>query len=129
AIDTAARLPVKEAQQDLAGVVLSAVKPELRVQAAAALVRHIQRFGPVLTAAVVQRLTDLAAAADTPPELKVHLAAVTGPLKRPPARGSGRMIRFQPPAAAPAPPPAAPPGTTPPPGPPAGTTPPGGEEK
>src|SRR5262249_13406248 len=70
AIEIAAVLPVKEAQQDLAGVVMSAVKPELRVQAAAALARHIQRFGPVLTATVVQRLTDLVAAADTPPELK-----------------------------------------------------------
>jgi CheY-like chemotaxis protein/tetratricopeptide (TPR) repeat protein len=125
AIEAASRLPVKEAQQDLANVVLGGPKPELRARAATALVRHLQQYGVVLTPMQVQQLRALAAAADTPPEVRTPLAAVVGGLNPTAVESSGRLIQFQPPAAAPA----APMGTTPPVTPPAPMPPGGGQDR
>src|SRR5207248_8121467 len=91
AVEAAGRLPLKEAQQDLANLVLSsASKPEVRTAAATALVRHLQQFGTALAGAQLQELQALADKRETPADLKGHLAAVLGGLHPPAVLSGGR---------------------------------------
>jgi hypothetical protein len=104
AIPAAGHLPTKEAQQDLANVVLGANrKPEVRVQAAAELARHIQAYTPVLSPAQVGELRTLALAETTPPALRERISAVVGALGPPLAQSGGELLRYPPPLPAPAP--------------------------
>src|SRR5206468_10518775 len=60
AIEATSRLPGRDAQSDLANVVLDGQRPaDLRILAAENLVRHVQRFSPALSALQVQALLDL----------------------------------------------------------------------
>jgi CheY-like chemotaxis protein len=103
-LEAVAHLSGVRPQIELANVVLDTNRPrEVRVAAAAQLVRHMQEHGPVLTRAEVQALTELYARPNLDPTLKGHLALVLGSM-RPNARLTGeRLLQFQP--VVPAPPP------------------------
>lgn len=113
-----AQLPVADAQRSLADTVLETSRPEpLRLQAAVALVRSLQRFGTLLTDAQQQRLTQALDEAASP-QLRNVLSTVLGAL-RPRAEVVGPRLQALDPAAvlAPAPDAAAEPAPVPPPSP------------
>jgi hypothetical protein len=105
AIAATGRLPGRDAQGDLATLVLDGARPvELRILAAEQLARHVQRFGGLLNAEQIGSLRALLPM--TPePELHGYVAAVVGSF-RPDSRQTGsRFLRYFPPVpAAPAPP-------------------------
>ncbi|MFL5341208.1 MAG: hypothetical protein ACJ8F7_13760 [Gemmataceae bacterium] len=82
AIDTVVRLPGKEAQQDLADLVLNANRPAaLRVKAAAGLLQHMQLHTAVLLDAQIQGLLRVFDS-DPNPEVRSAVAPVLGALPR-----------------------------------------------
>src|SRR5262249_49942544 len=105
AIEAAGRLPGRNAQRELAAVVLdNARRPELRTKAAEELTRHIQQYGLVLMPDQTKALQDLFAAT-TDAKLKGSVALVIGAM-RPDRRQSGERLRtYTPTVPAPAPPP------------------------
>jgi hypothetical protein len=109
ALVAAGRLPGREAQTELANAVLDAKKPGrtpgLRAIAAQELARHIQQYGPALTAGLVQALEELHR---SEPDVSVRsaVALVLGSM-RPDARLTGERLKgFTPQPAPPEPPPA-----------------------
>lgn len=104
AIEAAGRLPGREAQRQLARLVLDDKRPpQLRAAAANELVRHLQQNSLVLPKEQVQGLQAAYAAAEDP-MLKGVLARVLGSM-RPDARRTGERLQQY----TPVPPPAAPP--------------------
>ncbi len=105
ALDAAGRLPGREAQTDLLGVVVDGRRPGLvRFIAADLLTRHIQRHSLLLGATQLQALQTAYAQAAADPPLKARIAVVLGTL-RPDARLTGQRLRdFRPAAAQPPPP-------------------------
>jgi hypothetical protein len=111
AIDVVGRLPGRDAQIDLASLMLDSKRtPELRIAAAENLVHHIQRFGAALSADQIASMDSLAAETKEP-VLRGKVAAVVGAVGR--VKTGERLQRYLPPIAeaAPAKPaePAAPP--------------------
>ncbi|MFL5327720.1 MAG: hypothetical protein ACJ8C4_02295 [Gemmataceae bacterium] len=97
AIDVVGRLPGREAQIDLAALVLDNKRsPELRIAAAENLVNHIQRFGMVLSADEIASLESLAAETKEP-VLRGKVAAVVGAAGR--VKTGDRLQRYQAPIA------------------------------
>lgn len=96
AIEVVARLPGKEAQQDLAAFALKQEQPpELRSRAAAELSKHIQTHGNLLTRAQVQ-LLDEQATSESNTEVRARLLAVMGSLRPTTQRNSELIQRFDP---------------------------------
>ncbi|HZT80077.1 MAG TPA: response regulator [Gemmataceae bacterium] len=92
-IEAVGRLPGPQPQRELAAVLLDPMRPApLRLTAATELLRHVQQHGPTLAAAEVRSLADLAAARDTPADLRGKVALVLTAL-RPDARTSGDRLR------------------------------------
>lgn len=92
AIDVVTRLPGREAQIDLASVVLDAARPaELRLAATDGLMQHMQRFGVALTDDTKQGLLQLAADEKTP-ELRGRVADAVGVFS-PNAKATGDRLR------------------------------------
>lgn len=101
-------LPSAEGQQALADALLDPSRAEpLRLQAAAALARSLQRFGPLLSGAQERRILDELDDAGTGPALRAELSAVLGAL-RPAGEPVGRRLQAIDPAGVLAPAPAAP---------------------
>jgi CheY-like chemotaxis protein len=95
ALDVVARLAGPEAQQDIANVVLGMQGPEIQVQAADALIRHIQERGKMISDP--QRMLLIEKAASEPdPLVKGRLQALRGILQ-PDAKATGqRLLDFTP---------------------------------
>jgi hypothetical protein len=108
ALAAAARLPGSDAQSALAAEVLDARrKPALREAAATELARHVQKFGPALSAAQLDALRRLPAERGLAPEVKARVLALLGSL-RPGALTTGERLRdheFTPPGGGIIPPP------------------------
>jgi hypothetical protein len=93
AATAASRVPGERSQTDLAVVIVDGARPAgVRVAAALELVRHIQRYGPLLRAAQIEPLRDLAAQPGLDAALKAALDVVMGSL-RPGARRTGELLR------------------------------------
>jgi CheY-like chemotaxis protein len=103
ATEAASRMPGREAQSALAGVVLDPNQPvTLRTGAAGELTRHIQQYGLQLSANEIKGLQDNFAAADNP-RLKTNFAGVLGSMHPSPRQTGERLQRFVPSFAAPTP--------------------------
>lgn len=97
AIQTAGRLPGRDAQRELATVVLDrGRKPELRAAAAAELVHHIQKNGLVLNKDKVKGIEELYARGDDA-KLRPALGLVIGSLRPNPGQTGSRLKNFAPP--------------------------------
>lgn len=93
ALDIVARLPGRDAQNDLANVVLDGTRPpEHRLAATEALIQHIQRFGSVLTNDSVSALTKLAAQ-EKAAEIRGRVADVVGAINLG-SKTTGERIRM-----------------------------------
>jgi CheY-like chemotaxis protein len=102
AIETAGRLPGRDAQRELARVVLDDKRPpELRAAAANELVRHLQANSLVLPGELVRELENLYRTAEDA-KFKGVLARVLGSM-RPDARQTGERLQQYTPAPPPAP--------------------------
>jgi hypothetical protein len=99
ALEVASHLAGADAQAELANVLLDGKRPApVRAAAADELVRHIQRYTPLVTTAQAEALAALYAQPGLDPALKGHVALVLGSL-RPSARLTGeRLLQFQFPA-------------------------------
>lgn len=97
AIDVVARLPGREAQVDLAAVVLDGSRPaELRAAAADGLIQHVQRFGNTLSGENVTALAKLAAS-EKSLELRGRVADVVGTVSAEPKLTGERLQQYLPP--------------------------------
>jgi CheY-like chemotaxis protein len=115
AIEATARLTTRDAQSDLASIVLDAQRsPEVRVLAAEALVQNVRRIGVTLTTPQMQSLLDLLPTVQEP-VLRAKVAAAVGAIQGTAEQSGLRMQRFAPalpksePPAAPEAPPVPPP--------------------
>jgi CheY-like chemotaxis protein len=115
AIEATARLTTRDAQSDLASLVLDASRPaEVRILAAEALVQNVRRIGVTLTTQQMQSLLDLMPTIQEP-VFRARVAAVVGSIQQTAEQSGLRMQRFAPalptapPPPAPEPPPAPPP--------------------
>lgn len=98
-----ANVPGADAQRNLARVAMDGGRPApLRFEAARALARSIQRFGPLLTPEQEKGIVDLLAS-EPDAAIRGALASVHGALRPAPAAVGSRLQAFQP-----APPPAPP---------------------
>lgn len=106
AIEIASRLKGEDAQTVLADVLMDGKRPAaVRVAAANALVRSMQKYSPLLTGEQRRALGALYAQANLDEALKNSVAVVIGTL-RPSARLTGeRLLQYQPPIPGAAPPP------------------------
>ena len=91
AIDAVGRLASREAQQDLANVVLGGMAPEIRIKAIDALIHHIQLRGRMLSPPQLQLLLEKARTEEIP-DVKARLLAVKGILN-PDAKETGALLR------------------------------------
>jgi CheY-like chemotaxis protein len=100
AIDAVARLPGREAQQDLASTVLGGLDPAIRAHAADALIKHIQLRGSLISdpqrVLLLQKVS-----AETDATLKNRLLALQGILKADAKQTGARLLGFTPAPAAP----------------------------
>jgi hypothetical protein len=104
AIDAVARFHTKEAQSDLANLLLAASRPaSLRLQAGESLVKHLQQHGKNgLSAPQVTALID-GASTEANPELKQKFLVLKGILEGNPKATGDLLKRYQPESPAPAP--------------------------
>jgi CheY-like chemotaxis protein len=104
AVEAVVYIPTKEAQQDLANVALGGNRPaELRIKAADALIRHLQKHGNLLGAMQVQFISDQARNAEDL-NLRSRFQAIEGILQATPQRTGQGLLNYQPglaPSAAP----------------------------
>ena len=104
AIEATARLTTRDAQSDLASVVLDAQRsPEVRSLAAEALVQNVRRIGVTLTTQQMQSLLDLMPTVQEP-ALRAKVAAAVGSIQGTAEQSGLRMQRFAPALPKPAPP-------------------------
>lgn len=97
AIDAVEKLDSKEAQQDLASVVLSNLEGPVRAKAGDALIRHIQKHGLAISAPQRKLILDqVATEADA--DVKIRLLALKGILDADPKAIGQGLIRYTPPA-------------------------------
>jgi hypothetical protein len=97
AVDVVGRLSGRDAQIDLASLVLDSNRPlPLRLAAANNLALHIQRYGAVLPRIAIDALTKLANEAKEP-ELRGQVAAVVGVLSGEGKTTGTRLQGYQPP--------------------------------
>ena len=95
AIDAVSRLASKEAQQDIASVVLGNLDPVIRAQAADALIKGIQQRGKMISDPQKLMLLDKSAT-EADPEVRNRLLALRGILQ-PSAKETGaRLLGFTP---------------------------------
>jgi hypothetical protein len=90
AIDAVARLAGQEAQQDIANVVLGGMAPEIRAQAADALIKHIQSRGPMVSDPQRMMLLEKATS-EADPQVKNRLLALRGILQAT-AKDTGALL-------------------------------------
>lgn len=96
AIEATGRLTTRDAQSDLAGVVLDGQKSaELRLLAADMLVQNVRRIGVALTTQQIQAIYDLLPTIKDP-ALHAKLATVAGTLQTTAQQSGLRMQRFVP---------------------------------
>jgi hypothetical protein len=108
AIEATSRLPGRDAQSDLANVVVDAQRPaDVRVLAAENLILHAQRNGPALSTTQIQALMDLLPTLQEP-LLRAKVASAVGTLQGNSPQTGMRMQRYLPPLPQPAAPPMAP---------------------
>jgi hypothetical protein len=100
AIDAVSRLPGKEVQQDIANVVLGPGTPEVRVQAAEALIKHIQQRGRMISGPQQQLLLEKATSEENA-DVKARLLALKGILDANSRQTGTNLIGYQPPPPAP----------------------------
>jgi hypothetical protein len=94
-----AEVPDADAQRGLADVVLDASRPAgLRVDAANALARSLQRFGPLVTAEQEARLAQYLDGAEADPAVRFAIAGVVGALRPRPEAIGPRLLRSVSPA-------------------------------
>jgi len=91
AIDAVARLPGKEAQQDIANVILGSMEAPIRDKAGEALIRHIQQRGSMLSGPQKTLLLEKAIA-EADPAVKSRLLALRG-IIQPSAKETGGRLR------------------------------------
>jgi hypothetical protein len=97
-------IPTKEAQQDLANVALGGNRPaDLRIKAADALIRHLQKHGNLLGAMQVQFIGDQASNAEDL-NIRSRFQAIEGILQATPQRTGQGLLNYQPGLAPTAPP-------------------------
>jgi hypothetical protein len=105
AIELLGRIPGAEPQQRLAALVLDAKRPKLRLAAAVELNRNVQRYGQVLTQALLpdqfRQLRALADNAAEDPALRTQVALLIGRMGGTPQQTGVRLYRFTPDAVAP----------------------------
>jgi CheY-like chemotaxis protein len=101
AIDAVERLSSKEAQQDLASVLLSNLDAPIRARAGDALIRHIQQRGLMTSAPQRKLILDLATT-ETDPAVRIRVLALKGILDAD-AKAIGKGLIGYTPAPAPAP--------------------------
>jgi hypothetical protein len=110
AIEATSRLPGRDAQSDLANVVLDPQRPaDVRVLAAENLIRHAQRNGTAVSTPQIQALMDLWPTIQEP-LLRAKVAATVGALQGNSRQAGMRMQRYTPPLPQPGGPPVQPPG-------------------
>jgi CheY-like chemotaxis protein len=100
AIDAVSRFPSKEAQQDIASVILGGLPPEIRAQAADALIKHIQLRGKMISPPQQVLLLEKAKTEESP-EVKARLLALKGILSPDPKDTGSLLLGYRPPAAVP----------------------------
>jgi hypothetical protein len=102
AIEIVSRLPGREGQVDLAGLVLDDKRSvELRSYAAENLIQHIQRYGPALSAGQVNSLDSLAAT-EKEWAFRGRVADIVGVVRGDPKNTGVRLRGYFPPVALPA---------------------------
>jgi CheY-like chemotaxis protein len=99
AVDAVSRLPGRDAQQDLAGVVLSGADPDVRLQAADALIRHIQQRGMMLSDPQKMLVLDRAGTEQDAP-VRNRLLALKGIMASSSRETGARLLGFTPSAPA-----------------------------
>ena len=96
AIDILARLPSREAQQDLANLATSGTRPApVRTQAADALLKHVHAFGKFVTGPQTDALITAIDAADDV-ELRSKLLALQGVLRTDSKATGDRLRKYAP---------------------------------
>jgi hypothetical protein len=96
AVEILATFPGKQTQQRLADLVLDAKRGKLRVTAARALNRHIQKHGVVLSDPQIASLRRLSVEPGVEPTLRAQLAILMGSLRSTPEATGTRLYRFTP---------------------------------
>jgi CheY-like chemotaxis protein len=96
AVEAVVYIPTKEAQQDLANVALAGNRPaDLRIKAADALIRHLQKHGNLLGGMQVQFIRDQAKNAEDL-NLRSRLQAIEGILQPAAQRTGQELLNYQP---------------------------------
>ncbi len=95
AVDAVARLPGKDAQQDIANVVLGQLDPAIRLSATDALIKHIQGRGKMLSEPQLLMLLEKPAT-EADPQIRSRLLDLRGILQTDSKETGLRLLEFTP---------------------------------